>query len=686
MYPRADRRLRPHILVRSVRSRLASQSFRASHAGVIFATKTTLSGLLALLIAFTFNLDQPQWALLTVFIVSQPRQDGLVFAKSFFRILGTTLGAIVALVLVAAVSQERVLFLGALAAWIGFCTFGSQYAQGWAAYASVLSGYTVAIVGIPAALEPGNAFYIALARVTEVSLGIVTTATISHLVLPDSFAASVRQAIAAARVSVGDYAVAVWRSDDTVAQRAALLGEAAAIEDSRHSANFADERIRNARHRIAHLCGTIVDVVASAQCIAGGSVKDLIGATRANSEVRHAVADATRAITAWQSGEVGAGPFCHRLRRAHHRLSSVTQAADTPMPHDKEARALATLRQLRGFLDAVCAYADAHEALGHGRRDPVSRLQLTRPNDFRSAAAAGLRSVLAVAIASSFWILTDWPHGSTATILAALATARVATMGHAVPLAVVAALVFSFATVPAFVVVDVLLPHASGFPAFAIVVAPVLFVCALLMARERTMIVGYLSILLFASVGAFQDRMVYDPVNLLNTSIAAIFACVVVLVLWGVVFPDSPPAVRRRFVRGAQRAFAPVLEARRPAALADFESAMGGALAQFRTSVALKEADQAVSLKAAVALLGAGRELSLDTDATRLGSPPRADQLRRNLHAAIDRCLSELRRTKLDIGAVGAAATTVTARQSELALSAAEPVRTRRQPRPVHAG
>src|SRR6266568_2331414 len=42
----------------------------------IFASKTAASGLLALLVAFVFNLDQPKWALLTVFIVAQP-QSGL---------------------------------------------------------------------------------------------------------------------------------------------------------------------------------------------------------------------------------------------------------------------------------------------------------------------------------------------------------------------------------------------------------------------------------------------------------------------------------------------------------------------------------------------------------------------------------------------------------------------------------
>jgi len=137
---------------------------------MIFAAKTTESALITLLVAFTFNLDQPQWALLTVLIVSRP-QSRLVLAKSFYRLIGTLIGAAVALLLVSLFAQERVLFLGALALWVGLCTFGSQYARNFAAYSFVLSGYTAAIVEIPGALDAGNAFYTATARVTEISLG-----------------------------------------------------------------------------------------------------------------------------------------------------------------------------------------------------------------------------------------------------------------------------------------------------------------------------------------------------------------------------------------------------------------------------------------------------------------------------------------------------------------------------------
>ena len=131
-------------------------------------------------------------------------------------------------------------------------------------------------------------------------------------------------------------------------------------------------------------------------------------------------------------------------------------------------------------------------------------------------------------------------------------------MGHAVPLAVAATMIFALATVPPFVIVEVLLPLTSGFPMFALIVGPMLFGCAYLMSKPnpKTMLIGYLSALLFASVGQFQNRMVYDPVGLLNTSVAAVFAAGVTLVLWAVVAPETadgrPPAFPACRAAGSQ--------------------------------------------------------------------------------------------------------------------------------------
>src|SRR3954447_24693915 len=77
--------------------------------GLTFAVKTFAASLLALFIAFWAGLDDPRWAFLTVFVVSQP-DSGLVLAKSFYRVLGTIAGVLVSIALVFGLSQYGELF------------------------------------------------------------------------------------------------------------------------------------------------------------------------------------------------------------------------------------------------------------------------------------------------------------------------------------------------------------------------------------------------------------------------------------------------------------------------------------------------------------------------------------------------------------------------------------------------
>ena len=391
---------------------------------VAFAAKTTASGLIALLIAFTFNLDQPQWALLTVFIVAQP-QSGLVLAKSFYRIIGTFIGASVALLFVGLFAQERVLFLGALGLWVGLCTFGSQYVRNFAAYSFVLSGYTAAIVGIPGALDAGNAFYVATARVTEISLGIIVTATISHLILPSSLAASLWRAIADVRVELADYALVMLGNGDAAPARAKLIGKAVAIENMRASAFFEDRDVRSRSHSLRLLDVALIDVLAAAQLL--GERLKIRGQTgeRIEAGIDDTMPNAVAALSAWRAGAIDAASLRGGL------LQTSRPSA------------------LREFFTALTAYADAYEVFVSGKKPASPEIGFARSNDPVGALWTGVRAALAVFFLSGFWILTNWAHGSTAAILGAVATARLATMGPAVPIALGATLIFALATIPA---------------------------------------------------------------------------------------------------------------------------------------------------------------------------------------------------------------------------------------------
>ncbi|MGY2498128.1 FUSC family protein, partial [Klebsiella pneumoniae] len=69
-----------------------------SSQAVQFAIKTLLGGGLALWCALRFGLEQPQWALMTAFIVAQPL-SGMVVQKGLARLLGTLVGTFMAVVM-----------------------------------------------------------------------------------------------------------------------------------------------------------------------------------------------------------------------------------------------------------------------------------------------------------------------------------------------------------------------------------------------------------------------------------------------------------------------------------------------------------------------------------------------------------------------------------------------------------
>ena len=574
----------------------------------IFAAKTTASALLALLVAFTFNLDQPKWALLTVFIVAQP-QSGMVLAKGFYRLLGTLAGAAVALVLVALFAQQRELFLGTLALWIGLCTFASRNVRNFASYGFVLSGYTAAIIGITGALQPENVFFVAQARVTEISLGIIAAGAVSHLVFPFSLAGSLRRAVAAARVTIADYAVAVLQGHDTAEQDSRVIAEAIAIETLRASAVFEDDDIRTHSDQLRNLAAAMLGLADTAYLL-GRSVEWLRRQGGGRPDVEPAGERAVEAVGRWCRTELGAMVLQGELLHAAAALPLSRTFLHKLCATDEEAiQDVTVIGRLREFFAAIVTFANAHEAA----LSPASDMGRPKPfyvaNDRFGDAVAGLRAALALLIVGTFWILADWPSGSTTTILAAVVTARLATMEQPLRAAIGGTLVVVLATLPAFALVEVLLPQAAGFAMFSLIVAPYLFFCALLMTHKKTAGLGFIAGLYFANTAAFQDRMAYDPVGFLNSSLAIGFAIAAAALLFATVAPETPAEARRRFLRVARRLFSRIDRRVRPIRLTDFETAMTEALHRWRRDSEADGNTVPAPIEAGVALLGVGREL-----------------------------------------------------------------------------
>jgi uncharacterized membrane protein YccC len=200
-----------------------------------------------------------------------------------------------------------------------------------------------------------------------------------------------------------------------------------------------------------------------------------------------------------------------------------------------------------------------------------------------------------------------------------------------------------------------------------------LFLCAFLMAHKKTMLIGYLSALLFASDGQFLNQMVYDPVGFINTSIAAVVAAGTAMVLWAIVAPATPEAARRRFGRAVWKAFERIAGRRPHIGLTEFETAMTEALDQLRRGLHPDRGEDVAAVEASIALLGAGRELIRVRDDGRPTSAtievggdvvrflagkerPAFDRARRAAQDAAAACLADLRDDKLGVAEARATA------------------------------
>jgi uncharacterized membrane protein YccC len=142
-----------------------------------FGLRLWASICLALYVAFWLELDNPFWAGTSAAIVCQP-QVGASLRKGWFRMIGTVVGAVMSVVLVACFPQDRALFLGGLALWGAACAFVATLLRNFASYAAALAGYTVAIIagellGATGGVNADAAFLLAVTRASEICIGIV---------------------------------------------------------------------------------------------------------------------------------------------------------------------------------------------------------------------------------------------------------------------------------------------------------------------------------------------------------------------------------------------------------------------------------------------------------------------------------------------------------------------------------
>ncbi|MDA8252174.1 MAG: FUSC family protein, partial [Rhodospirillales bacterium] len=137
-----------------------------------FALRTSAASLLALYLAMSLHLDTPRWAAWTVLTVSVPSLDH-AFVKSFYRMIGTIMGAAAGIVIVALFAQRPLAFDLAMALWAGACAFVGTRVRQYQTYALALTWLTTGIVSYGSVADPNGAFIVAANLTAQVALGIL---------------------------------------------------------------------------------------------------------------------------------------------------------------------------------------------------------------------------------------------------------------------------------------------------------------------------------------------------------------------------------------------------------------------------------------------------------------------------------------------------------------------------------
>jgi len=508
-----------------------------------FALRIWLAMMLALGAAFWLQLDSASSAATCVAILAQPKR-GQAISKAIYRLLGTLIGAVVSIVVVALFGQDRVLLFVSFSVWLGLCVFVAQYLQDTRAYGAMLSGYTVAIIALGQIDDPQGAFDAAVSRVAVIVLGIVAITFINDaLASPSTWRALLPQLRKAwdgtrayARETLAEGDLGATRTAALIRTIAPMRADASAIAGELDDGPF---RAAGARSCIAALY-----VMAASIRTVGAAAAHLRDPSPA---VAEAIAICRRVADA---------PDPDALDRDDERLRDLVDAAirDGHRPLDEVV-------VLQRALDFVCAATFAQDGIkavadGHA---PLRDASLPTHRDFPVALRGALRVALGFAVTAAIFVALGLPQASFALVqvasTAALSSTTPDPKKFASGVVIGMCLAASFACIARYG----FLTGVQGFPILALVMAPVVFLGCFLSLNPRTFGIGFILIVFFPVLLGPSNPQTYDAQTFLLNAFLVVVSAIILSIVVRLLIPVTPAQQRVFALDSARRALADAL-------------------------------------------------------------------------------------------------------------------------------
>jgi len=518
----------------------------------IYIFKVLIAAFLTYWIAMRLELPQPRTAMITVFIVMQP-QSGHVFAKSFYRLLGTLAGSVVMVVMMALFPQDSAPFLALMALWVGFCCAGAARYRNFRAYGFVLAGYTAAFTGLPALAHPETSFMAAVWRLLEISLGIICSTLISAAILPQSSGAAMRNTVYQRFGVFAQFVINGLRgqSDPAAfeASNVRFIADAVGLEGLRAVTVFEDPHMRRRNGRLNRLNSEFMTITtrfnALHQLLERLRRRGVTPAVQAIEPGLEALGELLEHFAGRALTDADAALLASRLSAFKadlpERVRSLRAAFVQTEPSDDDLLDFHTAYELLyRFVDDMHDYAQTHASLAdhsHAREKWVEPFVST--TNWTLSLASGLRALVVMAVMSVYWVQTAWPSGATMTLVSAATVALSATTPNPRRMSFQMACGTLLGAFLGFFITFFVLPRIDGFPLLCMVLAPVFALGAFLTTRPQW--AGYgLGLLIFFSIGSAPDNLtVYNPYAFINDYIGMVIGMLLCAAAGAIVLPPN---------------------------------------------------------------------------------------------------------------------------------------------------
>ncbi|MGX5664508.1 FUSC family protein [Rhizobium daejeonense] len=346
-----------------------------------FAFRTAVAACLALFIAWLLGLEHPQWSAMTVWAAAQPTR-GQLLEKSLFRTVGTLIGAIVGVALVAGSGGDpRPLVIG-LSVWIGLCVAAGNLLRGYVSYGAMLSGYSASMVALLDTGHPDHVLSLGADRAATIMVGVVTALAVGWLLTPAAAENEMtgRMRRVTARM-LRDLAIALRAGDTRMLgdEQRDLLAEMAAIDEVLDPHGAGSFRSRQA--------------VRAMRTVLSVQISLLLASRRGSHGQNGGVADLLdEAAAGFEAGSGSDGPLA-RIGEA-----AALAGRDTDLGEALQAlsRAISAHRAALGQDVGTTAHA------GHVSHPVVLH------RDWIGARQASIRATLCMLLVGLLWVATGW--------------------------------------------------------------------------------------------------------------------------------------------------------------------------------------------------------------------------------------------------------------------------------------